>query len=312
MHIDVHAHYFPTEYLDTLDRFGSTATAICRNMRAGGEQADLDARFLMMDGAGVDLQVLSATPAPPHFASEADSVAAARLANDLYAELVEAYPHRFAALAVLPLPHVEASLAELERALDELGMRGASLASSVLGRSLADPTFEPLYAELDRRGAIVLIHPAGEGACSPLITDFNIRWMLGAPVEDTLGVLHLIVNGVVTRYRNIKFVACHLGGALPMLLPRFDRQSTWEVPDIPEAPGSAARRIWYETTAHGHTPALRAAVETLGADRLLLGSDYPYQQDEWYRLAVLYIERSGLSPFEVEGILGRNAEAILG
>jgi predicted TIM-barrel fold metal-dependent hydrolase len=106
MHIDIHAHYFPAEYLDALDRKGSDATAICRNMRAGDERSELDARFGMMDDAGVDAQVLSATPAPPAFESGADSVSAARLANDMYADLVRAYPHRFAALAVMPLPHM--------------------------------------------------------------------------------------------------------------------------------------------------------------------------------------------------------------
>jgi predicted TIM-barrel fold metal-dependent hydrolase len=312
MRIDIHAHYFPTEYLDLLDRFGSSATNICRGMRAGGGTSDLAARLQMMDAAGVDIQVLSATPAPPYFRNEADSVAAARLANDTYADLVKAHPQRFAALAVTPMPHVEASLAELRRALDELGMAGATIATSVLGRSLADPAFEPLYADLDRRNATVLVHPAGESACSPLIAEYGITWMLGAPMEDTIGALHLIVSGLVTRYRNINFVVCHLGGALPMLLPRFDRQYTWEAPQTPEAPSNAARRMWYETTAHGHIPALRLAAETLGADRLLLGSDYPYQQDDWYARAVSYVLEAGLSKAETDAILGTTAAALLG
>jgi len=308
----MHAHYFPTEYLDTLDRFGSEATAICRDCQAGDASSDLEARFEMMEAAGVDIQVLSAAAAPPYFEREADAVAAARLANDLYAELVGRYPTHFLAFAVTPLPHVEASLEELERALDELGMAGATVASSVLGRSLADPAFEPFYAELDRRGATLLLHPAGMAAGSPLIADHDLTWMLGAPVEDSLAVLHLIRSGITSRYRRIRLIACHLGGALPLLLPRLDRLSLWEAPDMPEPPGAAAARFWYETTAHGHVPALRAAVDTLGAGRLVLGSDYPYQRNEWYSRAVSYVQDAGLHPEDEAAILGGNAAPLVG
>ena len=312
MRIDLHAHYFPAEYLDALDELGSQATAICRDCQAGADAADLAARFGMMDAAGVDVQVVSAIAAPPYFEEEADAVAAARLGNDLQAALVRAHPGRLLALAVPPLPHLAASVDEVRRALDDLGMVGVAVASSVLGRSLADPEFEPFYAELDRREATLLVHPAGMGAGSPLITGHDLTWMLGAPVEDTLAVLHLILSGVASRYRRIRYVACHLGGALPLLLPRLDRLSEWEAPHIPELPSIAARRFWYETTAHGHVPALRAAVETLGADRLVLGSDYPYQRGEWYLRAVSYVRDAGLEAEQEAAILGGNAAPLVG
>lgn len=310
--IDMHAHYFPNDYLDTLDRFGSKATAICRDCQAGGDPADLGARLGMMDAAGVDVQVLSAAAAPPYFEDEANAVAAARMANDLYAELVVEQQPRFLAFAITPLPHVEACLEEIRRALDELGMAGVTIASTVLGRSLADPAFEPVYAELDRRGATLLLHPAGMAAGSPLIRDHDLTWMLGAPVEDTLAVLHLIRSGLASRYQRIRFVACHLGGALPLLLPRLDRLSLWEAPDMPEPPSSAAARFWYETTAHGHAPALRAAVDTFGADRLVLGSDYPYQRAEWYARAVSYVHEAGLPTEDEAAVLGGNAAPLVG
>jgi aminocarboxymuconate-semialdehyde decarboxylase len=310
--IDLHAHYFPTEYLDTLDESGSQATNICRNCQAGEDPADFAARFEMMDAAGVDVQVVSAIAAPPYFQDEAAAVAAARLGNDLYAEAVGQHHPRLLAFAVTPLPHVEASIEEARRALDELGMVGVAVASSVLGRSLADPDFEPFYAELDRRGATLLVHPAGDGAGSRLISEHDLTWMLGAPVEDTLAVLHLIRGGIASRYRRIRYVACHLGGALPLLLPRIDRLSLWEAPDMPETPSLAAGRFWYETTAHGHVPGLRAAVETFGPDRLVLGSDYPYQRDEWYRRAVSYVGDAGLAAQDEAAILGGNAAPLVG
>lgn len=310
--VDLHAHYFPAEYLDALDGYGSRATAICRDCQAGRETADLEARFAMMDAAGVDVQVVSAVAAPPYFEREADAVAAARLGNDLFAALVAEYPTRFLALAVTPLPHVAAALDEAGRALDELGMAGVAVASSILGRSLADPAFEPFYAELDRRNATLLLHPAGMAAGSPLVADHDMTWMLGAPFEDTLAVLHLVRSGFASRYTRIKYVACHLGGALPLLLPRLDRLSQWEAPDMPEPPGEAAKRFYYETTAHGHLPALRAALATLGADRLVLGSDYPYQRDEWYTRAVSYIREAGLQPAQEAAVLGGTAAGLLG
>ena len=110
----------------------------------------------------------------------------------------------------------------------------------------------------------------------------------------------------------MKIVTCHLGGALPLLLPRMDDHYRAGMPDGPEAPSAVAGRLWYDTVGHGHVPALRAAWETFGAGRLLLGSDYPYQQDEQYREAVTDVEAAGLSPADVSAILGGNAQALLG
>jgi aminocarboxymuconate-semialdehyde decarboxylase len=312
MRVDVHAHLWSDDYLDLLETFGSTTTGAHRGLGAGPGDDELKARFALMDSAGVDLQVLSATPASPHFEHEADAVTAARRVNDEYAALVERYPDRFRAFAALPLPHVDAALAELGRALDELGMVGAAITTSIGGRSVADPAFEPLYAELDRRGAVLYVHPAGCGAGSPLIAEHGMTWMIGAPIEDTVAAMHLIVAGIPSRYPDLRIVVGHLGGALPMVLERADHQYVWEAPHTPEPPSAAARRMWYDTVGHDHTPALRAAVESLGADRLLLGTDFPYQAGDLFRAAVDYVPRAGLTQDEIDAILDRNAPALLG
>jgi 6-methylsalicylate decarboxylase len=111
MRIDIHAHLWSDEYLAQLDRFGSTTTDVHRGLGARDRRDELEARFALMRSAGVDMQVLSATPASPHFEREADAVAAARWVNDEYADLVRRFPHRFRAFASLPLPHVDAALA---------------------------------------------------------------------------------------------------------------------------------------------------------------------------------------------------------
>jgi 6-methylsalicylate decarboxylase len=160
MRIDVHAHYFPETYLDLLQHFGSQATDIARHRSAGGSSDELEARLALMDSAQVQMQVLSASPQLPYFEDGTHAIEAARAINDLYADLVRRYPTRFAAFAAAPLSHIDAALAEIERALDQLHMVMVTVATSVLGRSLADPQFEPLYRELDRRGTALYIHPS--------------------------------------------------------------------------------------------------------------------------------------------------------
>lgn len=312
MRIDVHAHYQPKGYYDVLARFGRDVTPFTRNKLAGGNQADLNARLQMMNNAGVQMQVLSVAGDLPYFEREADAIAAARLGNDLFADLVTQYSDRFAAFATMPLPHVRASLEEVARALDNLGMVGVTVATSVLARSLVEPEFEPLYAELNRRATVLFVHPAGVGACSPLIQPYRLTWPIGAPIEGTVAAMHLILKGIPVRYPKIKIIISHLGGALPMLLPRLDDHAGSFLPAGSERPSITARRLWVDTVGHGHIPALRCACESLGTDRLLLGSDYPYQQGELYRRTVSYVEEAGLPQKDVERILDRNAAGLLG
>jgi predicted TIM-barrel fold metal-dependent hydrolase len=311
MHIDVHAHYFPEKYLDLLRRFGSEATDVARNRGAGGTPDELEARLELMDSAQVQMQVLSVSPQLPYFTDEAHAVEAARTANDLYADLVQRYPARFAAFAATPLPHIDAALAEMERALDQLHMAGVTMATSILGRSLADPEFEPLYTELDRHGAVLYIHAAGVSACSPLIADYGLAWPIGAPIEDTISATQLIFKGIPERYPHIKIINAHLGGALPMFLQRLDNLYRWAAPAITEPPSAQARRMWYDTVGHFHVPALRCACESFGADRLVLGTDFPYLSGDRYRHSVAYIEDAGLSASDAQRILDTSAASLL-
>src|SRR5262249_59785540 len=145
----------------------------------------------------------------------------ARLANDIYANTTRGYEGRFAAFACLPLPHVVASLAELERCLDTLGMVGVTIGCSVAGRALDDPALEPVYAELNRRGTVLFLHPVGAGVL-PEIDPLGLAWMVGAPFEDTLAALRLLMSGVTSRYPRIQVIVPHLGGTLPFLLERVD------------------------------------------------------------------------------------------
>lgn len=310
MRIDVHAHLWSESYLDLMTELG-VPTQAQRGLGAGSADQELADRFAQLDAAGVDRQVLSVTPVSPHLADEAAAVRAAQLVNDEYAGIVAKHPERFRAFAALPLPHVDASLKELTRALDDLGMVGAAVTTSVLGRGLGDPLFDPLYEELDRRGSVLYVHPAGEGAGAELIAGHNLTWSIGAPIEDTVAIMHLILAGIPSRHPDLKIIASHLGGALPMLLNRTDHQVPWEAPGTPELPSVAAGRMWFDTVGHDHAPALRAAVDTFGADRLVLGTDFPYQAKKEYQEAIDYVTKT-VTAEQATAILDTNAQAIFG
>ena len=311
MRIDVHAHYWTEEYLDLLIDLGKADAGAARGIGAGGG-AELDARLRLMDRAGVEMQVLSACPQSPYGEDADRATKAARFVNEEYAGLVERHRDRFRAFAALPMPHIDESLGEMSRALDELGMTGVALNTSVLGHALVEPGYEPVFAELNRRSAVLYLHPAGNGACSPLISDYHLTWMVGAPVEDTISIMQLITAGIPARYPDIKIINSHLGGALPMLLQRADDQYRWEAPGTPEQPSVAARRMWYDTVGHGHVPALRCAIDSFGADRLVLGTDFPYETGKVFVRAVNYITDPRITDHEASAILEGNATALLG
>jgi aminocarboxymuconate-semialdehyde decarboxylase len=311
MRIDVHAHYWTDDYLDLLVDLGQAGADAARGIGAGGG-AELAARLALMDRAGVQMQVLSACPQSPYGGDARKAAGAARFVNDQYADLAETHRDRFAAFAALPMPHLQESIAEMGRALDELGMAGVAINTSVLGHALAGPGFEPVFAELNCRAAVLYLHPAGNSACTPLIRDYHLTWMVGAPVEDTISIMQLITRGHPARYPDITIINSHLGGALPMLLQRADDQYGWEAPDTPERPSVAARRMWYDTVGHGHVPALRCAIDCFGADRLLLGTDFPYENGDTFARAIDYINDPQIDPDAARAILDHNASALLG
>jgi predicted TIM-barrel fold metal-dependent hydrolase len=184
---------------------------------------DIEGRFRLMDEAGVEKQVLSPNH-PPYLPDEGECVKAVQMLNDGYADLAHRYPQRIASYVMLPLPHIDAALKEMERGFDQLGCVGVNMNIVCLGRSIAETEFEPIYAEMNRRRAVLFVHPAGSGICSPFIVDYNYRGSVGTSLEDATFVLHMIAKQIPYRYPNIKFIVPHLGGPIPMLLNRLDKQ----------------------------------------------------------------------------------------
>lgn len=314
LRIDVHGHIYPNQYLDMLDSMGGSATGtrIARIAPGSGSPDELKSRFEMMDRAGVKMQVISAAPQFPYFTNKEDAVKAARFINDSYADYVRRYPDRFAAYVVTPLPHVEESIKEMTRGLDELGMVGVTMGTSILCQSVADPMFDPFWEEMNRRGVILFFHPSGVGACSPLIRAQHLTWPIGASVEDAMVAAHLIVNQIPKRYPKVRIIIPHLGGNICMLMNRLDSQRKLYMPSDAEEPSVTAKRFWYDTVSHAYPPALRVAWTSYGVDKMVLGSDYPYEVGELYQRCVDYIRDPGvgLTSEQADMILDRNAQAL--
>jgi predicted TIM-barrel fold metal-dependent hydrolase len=311
--IDVHAHYFPKEYMDIWSRVSGRDAFWNLETPVTDRPDHIDGRLRLMDEAGVEMQILSPAGNAPYARDEADGIAAARTCNDTYADLVRRHPDRIASFVSLPMPHVEASLRELTRGLDELGMVGVTINCEVFGEAPTEPRFDPLYEEMNRRGCVLFFHPDLGGFGAPLIDNYGLGGCAGTSMQDCMVTLHLILRKMAARYPNITYVIPHLGGPIQMLLERLDNQMTRAHRDLPEPPSVTARRFYYDTVSHGSAAAIQCACRAVGADHLVPGSDYPVLLDfESYKDTFDYIRRAGLAEADVDQILNRTAQTILG
>lgn len=298
MVIDVHAHYYSARYLELLGRPDLPPRAAAALAGQG-----IAERLALLDRSGIDTQVLSVSQAQPYLPDPGAAAEAAKVANEEYIGLCTAYHGRFLAFAALPLPHVDQALAEIDRIASADPVVGFTLGCSVAGRQLDDPLFQPVFAELDRRGAVVFLHPVGQED-TPWLAGHNLAWLVGAPFEDTAAALRLVLSGVPDRFPGLKFIVPHLGGAIPFLIARIGRKSAEQI-------SNGLRTMYYDTVS-GSAEALASACRTYGADRLLFGTDYPYCDEPQFRHHLSYLRQAGISPGELEQITGGTAAALLG
>jgi 6-methylsalicylate decarboxylase len=230
---DVHAHYIPKAFSDFMGdpRVGVAVRAGIARHPVSDSAGDISGRLELMDAAGVEKQVLS-PHRPPYLPDETECVRAVTMLNDGYANLAHRYRDRIASYVMLPLPHISAALREMERGLDQLGCVGVNMHISCLNRSVAETEFEPIYEEMNRRGSILFAHPSVNGICSPFINDYGYTAAVGTSLEDATFVLHMIAKQIPHRYPNIKFIVPHLGGPIPMLLNRLDKQGQRDHPNL--------------------------------------------------------------------------------
>lgn len=265
--IDAHAHQIPASFLADVEALGFSYPL---------PGISPEQHLAFMDEIGCGLSVISLPPPGPHLGGPRETMVLARSANDAFARIVDDHPGRFAALAAVPLPTVSDALAETERALDVLALDGVALYSSLGGRYVGDAGLDPLFALLDDRGAHVLLHPS-EAEAVPL--PGYPPWLYDLPFETTRAVVSLLFGGHLTRFPRIRWQLSHAGGTVPFLAHRLAtlpvrepaRASPAEAEIVP-----ALQRLYYDTAQADNAPALAAAVELAGAERLVFGTDWPY------------------------------------
>jgi predicted TIM-barrel fold metal-dependent hydrolase len=259
-------------------------------------------RLVMMKAAGVARQVLSPTTAPYSHDLAASQHASVEI-NNIYANLAKTQADQFDFWVSLPLPHIEQSLCEIDRGFDELNGVGVVLGCFCLERSIADPIFDPIYAELNRRKAVVFLHPCQNGICSHHINDWGLTVCAGASFEDSTAAMHLIAAQVPQRFPNIRFIVPHFGGILPTLLNRLDGQMPQN--EFKEKPSVTAKRFFYDTVGWGSEAALLAALEAFGAKQIVTGSDFPILlRHESYTQTFDNVRLSSISESDKKQIMG--------
>jgi aminocarboxymuconate-semialdehyde decarboxylase len=322
MLIDVHNHFYPPEYLGALES-GDSAVKVTvdaegnpcihypgdYNVAVRGHR-DIAYRQSVLEKEGVDTQVITLTTPGTHVETPATAARLARLVNDAFARVIAERSPRFTALATLPLNDVQASIAELKRAMTELRLPGAMVFSNVNGVALADKRYEPLWAEANRLEAIIHIHPTDPVGVEAM-TDYWLMPLVGFLADTTLAAAKLVFAGVPERYPNIKWVLSHLGGAIPYLAERLDRG--WEAfpdcrADIQKRPTEYLRRFYYDTV-NFDPMAVRLAVDFAGADRVMAASDYPHQIGSIPKMKSSLAELR-VSDEERKKIMGENARKL--
>lgn len=275
--IDVHQHVFPPRYLAALERMGVQE-------EAGGiafPQWSPAAAIETMDRFGIQAGILSVSSPGVWFGDAAVARDLARLSNEYVAGLVREHPTRFGAFASLPLPDIGGAVAEAAYAFDTLGCDGIVLLASVADRFLGDPEFEELMQELNRRKAVVFVHPNLHSTSQKL--GLEIPGTLFEFIADTTrAVLNLILSGTFERYPDIRWILSHAGGAVPFLAWRWTLAEHMPALQAKVPQGvltnvlTYLRRLYYDTTLSPSSYALKPVMELAGPSQILFGSDFPY------------------------------------
>jgi aminocarboxymuconate-semialdehyde decarboxylase len=274
--------------------------------------ADVPARLALMAEAGVDAQVVSPwVELQPAGLAPADAAAHVRAVNDALAADVAGAAGRLVGMGIVPQHDGDAAAAELDRAVADLGMCGVLVATSGVGRGVADPALDPLWAAAQRRRALVMVHPYAPVAADRTRAE-GTGDLVGTPLEGTVAVAGMLRAGVLDRFPGLRVCVVHGGGALPALAGRLD--ALWhlgadEAPGGGRPPSSRLRDLYYDTLTHDDR-ALRWLAELAGADRLLLGSDFPFPTGD--ARPVGRVERLAAGrPQEGHAVLGGTLEALL-
>lgn len=325
MAIDIHAHFYPPEFMRFVSRLAGDTGSVAdtarflsnhpRITRDPAFQGELEERLKLMDAAGIETQVLSYASPNIWHPDPAVRWELVRVFNDASTEVVQRYHGRFLLFASVPLPFIDEAIAEATRAFDDLRAVGIAVPTQFAGIPIDDARFEPFYTFLNMRKGIVFFHPDGFRVPG-FLNDYGMEWSIGAPFEDTIVLIRLIYSGLLERFPNITWIVPHLGGTLPFLIGRLD--TFWRIEPalrerLPQQPGAYLRgsNLYVDTITPQHS-ALTLAREVFGVERFVLGSDFPFVNRHDLGLGVRMLSEAGLSDQERQGVMRNNIAARLG
>ena len=307
--IDVHVHFLPEVYAQALAGAGLTTLDGGFPIPAWSE----DAALKVMDAQGIATAMVSLSSPSSHFLPPPERPALVRAVNDAGASLLRIHPERFGYFATLPMPDVEASLAELRRAFDELGADGVVLQTNTDGLYLGAPAFAPIFAELNRRKAALFLHPTSP-ACFDALALGRPAPLLEFPLDTTRTVVDLLYNGVLTANPDIQVIVPHGGAALPALIARIAAFAN--VPIVNPRPASEAEvfetlaRLYYDVALSAHPIPFAALRAIAPVTQILFGSDWPFTPEPGVARNIRQLEANNLTEAEARAIARENAERV--
>lgn len=325
--IDLHCHYLdaaaeevalalpdcPRSVPDTGTAAGRTAAYNQELIETSYRMpfTDLETRLADMDAMGVDVQALSPSPTQYHYwAPEEGARAIVASINVGIAEACERHPERFVGLGTVSLQHPRAAVEQLRHAMKDLALRGVEISTRVNDLPIDDPSFDPFWQAAEELGAAVIVHPLGT-TVGRRLDDHYLSNVIGNPLETTIAVSRLILGGHFDRHPLLKLCAVHGGGFLPLYASRIDH--AWHV--RPEScgcehqPSSYLQRIWFDTLVYDPEH-LRRLIGAVGAERLVIGTDYPFDMGHYDPIGLLEA-LPDLSRRDADAILSGNAMTLL-
>ncbi len=323
MHIDFHCHLYPEEYLKKLEASRGDVRIeknekgqriiLSMGAKAGPvteDYFDIEVRLDKIKKSNIDMQVLT-TPHPgiDRF-SPAESAEMSRVINDGLSKVVKKYPNHFQALAMLPLIDTQLALKELDRAIFDLGLKGICMLTNVAGKSPDSDFLLPVYERVQSLGVPIFIHPTTP-AGAEVMKEWRLAIILGFEFDIILSATRLAYSGVFERFPELNFVIAHLGAGIPFLAGRIDRgyhDPTCGV-RTKKTTSEYLKELYCDAVCF-YQPALMLAYEFFGADKIVLGSDFPLPIGD-LQAAVPSIEAMDISKEEKEKILGENVKRLL-
>ena len=323
MTFDVHAHVIVPEIIGDepwcprvwRDDDGSQVVEMGdKQVRAAVQEfVDIEGILAAQDEAGVDRVLLCPwVPLLFYDADPEEGLARARIQNEALAGLVRRHPERVAALGALPLQDPELAAGELRELMGAGVLKGVELAASVRGVFLGDDRFEPFWDAAEATGALVFIHPTTRGFDSPAFQDYYLWNTVANPLETATTAAHMVVAGVMERHPGLRVLLAHGGGALMAVRGRMRHAHGFQPQArsrLRESPEDSIGRFYFDTLTHDEV-LLRALIDYVGPDHVLLGSDYPFDMGDARHVET--VRALGLDPDVEARILSGNAEELLG